>query len=1143
MIDDSTTIDRGSSPMNVSAFVRNTTGLILASLILALLFGSLRALDPPPSAGAQSVDPPLSEAWSLVDTWVGEGESAPGSVLSPAGIDIDGKTVWLVDAGNNRVQAFDSDGAFVRSMGRLGSDDGELSAPQDIAVAGGIVFVTDRGNSRIARFGVDGSVDSAWSHPELESPWGIAAAGDRVYVSAPELGEIFVFESGSVVARWSGFNEPRGMDVGPSGDLWVAEYGASTVAKVSPSGTVVDRFETRFAPTDIGVDERSDLYIQTGDSILWYEAGADRSSLAMYYLRMRGVAVSSGVGVLATVASDERLFHGVAVFRWRPREGLPEREWPLLGYPRGRLNDPMAIHSAPDGRLWITDGWPRAQAFSSRGRAELQYELPGPAVDIAVAPSGQIVAAERSRLHRLLPDGTVSGTIRLRRGGRDFWITGIGLEPSAEQVRLLDAAPGTAPSGIRAVLARRYGITDTLRPTSARVLIDVEAEPWELLWDLEMFETASGAVRTYVVNRMGRTIDVFEDDVLVTSWTTDGIPIRLDVGSDGVVFVLTTDGIVWKHNPGGNIVAGWDASAFSAGETDVVDLAVDDAGRVYTLDRAANTVRVWAVDPDGEPDRPISRAGACRVRGDKRAAPASIRLGEPVTVTLDVGGECPDTAPRADIVLAIDRSGSMNENGGITATRAAALDFLDGLDLSEDRIAVVAFNNTPQLVLPLSADATAARGAIASLTAIGGTDLAGALDMCSTELFGERRREDAKPVIVFLTDGRPVDGPDETLAAAERAKARGARIFMIGFGDTDPMIMALSASTPEDAYFAADPATLAEIYAEIASRISADVLAKTLSIIDILPADMRFRGAVEGPDPTVTGSTLRWELTDVPFGGVRLAFRVEPQTLGVHPTNVEASAEFIDGLEREGRLRFPVPEVEVLALNPTPTPTLTPFPTATPTPNPPKPIFLPLVVDQSCQDEAIGTDVVLVMDNSGSMNDATREDGPTKMEAALNAAQTIIERMRPSDRAAIVVFHDSALLVQELTGDTELLSDRLSSIETESGTRIDLGLREAIDELEGKRKVDGNTRVIALLTDGKSSIEDEIVLEVAVEAGAVTDRLFVIGLGSEDELDVGLLKQIATLDGDFYIAPTADELAAIYAEIALSLECAKLNWP
>ncbi len=1129
--------------MKSIGLLRPAVGAVVALCLLTSAFFTLRGIGVAGLVGAQTDDPPLTEAWSLVDTWAGTGESAPGSVVAPTGIDIDGNTVWLVDAGNNRIQAFDGAGAFLRSAGRLGSGDGGLDSPQDLAVQGGMVFVTDRGNARLTRFRTDGSSASPWSHPELQNPWGIAASGDRIYVSDPERGEVFVFEDGDVVARWTSLDEPMGLDVGPAGELWVAERGASAVTRINPDGVIVKRIATRAAPLDIGVDEYGDLYIQTGDSILWYKAGEDRSTLALYYLAMRGIAVSSRLGVLATVASDTRLFHGVVVYAWRPRDGLAEREWPLLGFPPGRLSSPNAIHAGPDGRIWIADGWPRIQGFSTAGRSEVQYSIPGRAVDLTVTPGGQIVAAERSRLHRLLSGGVLSGTIALRRGGRDYWIAGLALEPGAEEVTLLDAAPSVSLSGIQAVLARRFGITDTLQPTSEHVLLDIDAEGWDLLWDIETFETGDGRVLTYVANRSRRTIDVFEGGSRVARWPADGIPTRLDVGPSGDVFVLNTDGIVWRHNTIGAIIAGWDASAFSAGLSKVVDLTVDDEERVYTLDRAANTVRVWAVDPEGVADRPISRAGACSVRGDKRAAPSSIMLGQRVTVTLEIGGECPDTAPRADIVLAIDRSGSMNENGGITATRAAALDFLDGLDLVEDRIAVVAFNNSAQLLSPLGDDASAARGAISSLTAIGGTNLGAALDLSAAELFGERGRRDSKPVIVFLTDGRPVDGPEETLAAAERAKARGARIFMIGFGDIDPMIMALSASSPEDAYFAADPSTLAAIYAEIASRISADVLARSMNVVDILPANMRYLGMVDGPDPIVTGNTLRWSLTDIPFGGISLRYGVEPLRRGEQPTNVEANAEYVDGLEREGRLRFPVPEIEVLDLRPTPTPTLTPFPTATPTPLPPRPIFLPVVVKQRCIDEAIGTDVVLVMDNSGSMNESTREDGPTKMEAAVAAAKALVERMRTSDRAAIVVFHDVAVLVQGLTSDTGLLSDRLNSIETESGTRIDLGLREAIVELEGERKVEGSTRVIVLLTDGKSSVDDEVVLAVAAEAATVTESLFVIGLGSPEELDVDLLRQITTSDDDFYVAPTADELAAIYAEIALSLECANLRWP
>ena len=1114
---------------------------------LLLLLGSWIALDGDRAAydalQAQGADP-LEEAWRLADTWSSEGVAAPASLLSPRGLTLAEDRLWVIDAGNHRVQAFAPDRTFLLAAGSRGEGDGQLVGPQDVAAAGGIVFVTDPPTGRIVRFGLDGSPRESWALAPSR-PFGLAASAERLYVSDPGAGEVLVVEGGSIVARWAGLEEPHGLDLAPDGSIHVADRGSGEIVRFSADGAELGRLPVQHPPVDVAIDERGERYVLCqvhGDRdgqgvVLWFEANKARSTRALFLYGFQAVTVDAAHGVYTTVEREDPLFHGVQRYPWRPRDGLPppEGRWDMLGFPLGGLRLPRAVHAAPDGRIWIADAWPRAQAFSTSGRAESQELLPGAAVDLTRAPGGGLLAAELSRLHHILPDGSLSRTLRLGGGGREDWVTGLTHHPDGERLGAVDGA------GAR---VRTFGLTTTLRPVSAFPLPAGPGGAWQLYWDLavDLDGPDPDADRlTYAVNRSAGVIDVLRGEDLVpeASWPVDGIPTRIALGEEAL-FVLTTEGIVWKLNRRGREVAGWDAGAFSAGESRVVDLSVGADGRVYTVDQLAETVHVWEVDPVGSPERPLARAGSCRLRGDKTAAPETLRLGRLATVELEIGGDCPNRLPRADIVLAIDRSGSMMDNGGITATRTAALSFLDRIDLSEDRVALVAFNNNATLVQELTDDVAQARSAISGLEAIGGTDIAAAIRVSSDELFGPRGRADAKPVLILMTDGKPNRETSATLEAARRARERGMQIFTIGFGAIDPMVMALMATTPEDAFFAADAATLVDIYQAIADRLTADVLARSMTVTDELPTNMTYLRSVRGPAPSVDGRLLTWTLRDVPFDGIRLAYEVEPTKRGRHPTNVEAEAEFVDGLSRPGRLRFPVPEVEVVDLDPTATPTLTPVPTPTPTP---RPVYLPITVRQRCASEEIGTDVVIVMDNSGSMAAPVREGGPSQLASAVSAAAQLVERMRTADRAAIVAFNAEARLVQGLTGDRGLLLGGLGALRTESGTRIDLGLEAAFTELSGERAVEGNTRAVVLLTDGRSAIEDEVVLIAAETVRSLPARLFVIGLGSPENLDVDLLRQVAGREEDFFAAPSADELAAIYASIAKTIECANLQWP
>jgi len=73
-------------------------------------------------------------------------------------VDADGDgNLWVLDGGNSRIQVFDRDGAFVRTVGREGQGPGELESPSWLTVAGEHVIVRSA-QSRISVFSaLDGS--------------------------------------------------------------------------------------------------------------------------------------------------------------------------------------------------------------------------------------------------------------------------------------------------------------------------------------------------------------------------------------------------------------------------------------------------------------------------------------------------------------------------------------------------------------------------------------------------------------------------------------------------------------------------------------------------------------------------------------------------------------------------------------------------------------------------------------------------------------------------------------------------------------------------------------------------------------------------------------------------------------------------
>ena len=72
-------------------------------------------------------------------------------------------TIFVVDTSNQRVQVFDREGSYVRTLGRSGQGPGEFSFPMAVAVAGDHLFISDSNSSRLSKWTLDGLL--VWDRP------------------------------------------------------------------------------------------------------------------------------------------------------------------------------------------------------------------------------------------------------------------------------------------------------------------------------------------------------------------------------------------------------------------------------------------------------------------------------------------------------------------------------------------------------------------------------------------------------------------------------------------------------------------------------------------------------------------------------------------------------------------------------------------------------------------------------------------------------------------------------------------------------------------------------------------------------------------------------------------------------------------
>lgn len=126
----------------------------------------------------------------------GSSGTGPGELHLPshAVVGRDGQ-VYVLDAGNFRVQVFDRDGRFVRSVGRLGAVPGSFARPRGLAVSDeGWIYVADAAFNNVQLFDADGRlllIIGEQSSRPVDEPgrWGLIAG-----LASDETGRLYAID-------------------------------------------------------------------------------------------------------------------------------------------------------------------------------------------------------------------------------------------------------------------------------------------------------------------------------------------------------------------------------------------------------------------------------------------------------------------------------------------------------------------------------------------------------------------------------------------------------------------------------------------------------------------------------------------------------------------------------------------------------------------------------------------------------------------------------------------------------------------------------------------------------------------------------------------------------------------------------------
>jgi len=214
------------------------------------------------------------------------------------------------------------------------------------------------------------------------------------------------------------------------------------------------------------------------------------------------------------------------------------------------------------------------------------------------------------------------------------------------------------------------------------------------------------------------------------------------------------------------------------------------------------------------------------VQGTITAAPLDIPCNGSTRVTVTLVADSSVSGRPVDIMLVLDRSGSMA--GAMGALKTATKSFVDMLDEATDgslngviahgnRIGVVSFSSNATLDRPLTANANQVKAAIDALSADGSTNHSAGISTAQSQL-GATPNAD---IMIIFTDGNTTAGPNPYDAAAA-ARAAGTEIFGIGLGSgVNQNAVRSWVSTPVDshAFFTTDPGTLRQIFEAIGAGI------------------------------------------------------------------------------------------------------------------------------------------------------------------------------------------------------------------------------------------------------------------------------------------------------------------------------------
>ena len=260
----------------------------------------------------------------------------------------------------------------------------------------------------------------------------------------------------------------------------------------------------------------------------------------------------------------------------------------------------------------------------------------------------------------------------------------------------------------------------------------------------------------------------------------------------------------------------------------------------------------------------------------KTITPTSITCKEKAQTTLALNAAPDITTNPVDIMLVLDRSGSM---GGtpIAQLKLAAHQFVTIIQEATNpgdpsqigapsRIGIVSFADNATLDTAFTRNVNTLNTAIEALVAGGNTNHKEAFELATAQ-YTPPLTPPNKKIMIMFTDGETTTGGNADPAAAA-ARAQGIEIYAIGLGSVNPTNLNNWASDPDSTHvlIAPTPADLKQAFEDLAANITKPG-ATNITVVDtvedefeILPPITHIEPSTTTASYTISGKSITWKL-------------------------------------------------------------------------------------------------------------------------------------------------------------------------------------------------------------------------------------------------------------------------------------------